>query len=235
MLEKALRANSLTEEAEGYLLGRGVKESTYKALGAVVWQPLPEPLPLEGGWLRFGREGRGELLEGRLILPLRCPRGKLLGFEARSIYKKEIARFLLPRAEWLPVWGNMTTENMVKIWNGGNVWIGEGFFDAAALEWAVPEGDVCLASMRAKLTKKHIDFLKRFCRGIVNMVYDNDETGRLGTHGDGDRVWGALKSLQVAKIPCRDVLYTGGKDPGEVWVKRGADGLRDELMQRRIS
>jgi DNA primase len=67
------------------------------------------------------------------------------------------------------------------------VWVSEGFFDASALEWCAPETDVCLASVRAKLTQQHVDFLRRFCRGMVNMLYDNDETGRNGTDNRYDR------------------------------------------------
>jgi DNA primase len=106
---------------------------------------------------------------------------------------------------------------MDKIWKGGTVWVVEGVFDLFALNWAVPDKDVVLASLRARLTKNHINFLQRYASS-VNLVYDRDEAGRVGTHR-------ALKDFRSNGIDGRDFPYNGGKDPGELWDRYGSQGL----------
>ena len=229
-LAEVLEVCSLTEEVEGYLLGRGAKEETIRALGCKTWQPLRTPYN-EKLWVeRYGPEGRGEYLRGRLITPLYSPRGQVIGFEARSIHRKKITRYLTPEAAWNPVWVGMTPVEMQKIWDGGDVWIGEGQFDIYPLQWIVPEKDATLGSLRAKLTDKHVEFLRRHCRGRVHMVWDNDETGKKGTHGwvddTGKRRWGALDKLKYVGQRCRAVPIRGAKDPGEIWDRGGEMALR---------
>ena len=75
----------------------------------------------------------------------------------------------------------------------------------------------------AALTRKHIEYLRRL--GVfVNVVYDNDETGRVGTEK-------ALHWLNKAGVPCRKVLYSGGKDPGEIWDRGGLSGLKQSFRR----
>lgn len=236
-MAEVIAAGTLSEECEGYLLGRGFKEETIRDLGCITWTPPEEPVSKDDEWLRFGPMGKGEYLRGRLILPLWSPRGGLLGFEARKITQKKISRYLLPEAAWNPVWAGLSPSGMQKIWDGGNVWVCEGFFDVAPLQWCIPEKDVSLGSVRAKLTAKHIQFLRRFCRGSVFIVYDNDEAGRKGVVGwvdeSGKKHWGALQSLEHAGLRCYDVRYSGGGDPGEIYSRRGVTALRAEFSQWR--
>ena len=67
---------------------------------------------------------------------------------------------------------------MPKIWSGGNVWIVEGLFDLLAMEWVVPETDAILGTFKAGMSHAHVEFLRRFCTGLVNMVYDQDDAGQ---------------------------------------------------------
>jgi len=80
------------------------------------------------------------------------------------------------------------------------------------------------------LGRMHIEFLRRFCRGWVHMVYDQDPTGRKATTGfrDDTGKWtpGALDNLKRVGLRCEDVPYSGGKDPGEIWDKGGIAQLR---------
>lgn len=231
-LSEALAACTLSDEGEGYLLGRGAKQESIAALGCVTWEPASTPSP-DPSWKRYGPEGRGEYLAGRLIIPMLSPRGDVLGFEARRMDVKDVTRYLLPEASWNPVWMGMSLSAMQRIWAGGDIWIGEGIFDVFPLEWAIPPTDVALGSGRAKLTPKHVEFLRRFCRGWVNIVYDNDETGRKGVHGwvdeTGKRRWGALQQLRHVGVNARHIPYTGGKDPGELWDRFGPKGVRAEF------
>jgi DNA primase len=79
------------------------------------------------------------------------------------------------------------------------------------------------------MSKDTVEFLARFCTNTVYMVYDNDPTGRKATHGWVDDVtgkhrMGALDLLTKAGMRAVDYPYHG-KDPGDVWSKRGIDGL----------
>lgn len=216
----------LTPRVEDYLLGRGAKEESIQAEGAVTWQVPEKDIPDAIFRQRYGP--RGEKLSGWLICPVYSPKGALLGFEGRNTQQKMITDFRLPASKWSPFWLG-TRRMMSRIWAGGDVWVVEGLFDLFPLEWVVPETDAVLASVRAKLSRQHVAFLRRFCKGWVHMVYDRDETGRKGTVGfvddTGKRVWGALESLEHAGLRCRDVTYRGGNDPGEIWDSGGVEAL----------
>ena len=214
---------SLTPTVEDYFMGRGGKESTLESEGVTTGASVKQEVPNETFRFQYGKYG--EKLKGMLVCPAWSPSGQMIGFEARSTTKKFIRDFRLPEAKWQPFWLGLRA-GMPKIWAGGDVWVVEGLFDKAALEWAVPEKDAVLASVRAALSKAHIDFLQRFCKGCVHMVYDQDPTGRKATVGwvdeTGRRRMGALDLLRKAGVECRDVPYSSAKDPGEFWNRGGA-------------
>jgi DNA primase len=238
-LETALANMALAPDTEGYLLGRGAKEETIEELGIKTWTPLPTPHDDKLWRERYGPDGRGEWIKGWAILPIYSPRGRLLGFEGRNPNPDKglkASHFYLPEASWNPIWLGMRPSVMQKIWDGGAIWVSEGYFDAFPLEWAIPEGDVSMATARARLGDKHLQFLCRFLAKNtlypkVHMAYDNDETGRKATHGyvdekTGKERWGALRKLSKAGIDNRHVPYAGVKDPGEIWDKHGPSGMR---------
>lgn len=214
-LANALDACTLTPKAERYLLGRGVSSEMISDLGLCVWQPLSFDAPLEDFRKKYGPRCKG--LTGWLVTPLHNPRGRIIGFEARSMEKKRISRYLLPTAEWNPVWIGIQ-EAMPKVWTGGAVWIVEGLFDMTAMRRVVHQREAVLSSLQARVTDEHLRFLKRFASS-VNMVYDRDEAGRRATRM-------ALSNMRKIGISCRDVPYRGWKDPGEIWENTGDDGLR---------
>lgn len=218
---------TLAEAHEGYFLGRGAKEESVTRLGIKTWQPMPEPSPDPDFCVRYG--DNGERLGDWVLWPLYSPRGRVIGCAGRRGTSKTITRYLLPEAAWQPIWTGLTPETMQRIWNGADVWVVEGIFDLFPLEWAIPEADVVLGSERAKLTDKHVEFLRRFCQGWVRVVYDNDEAGQHGVHGfigdNGKKRWGALQRLDRVGVKAAAVMYRG-KDPGEVWNHGGAAGVR---------
>jgi hypothetical protein len=146
---------------------------------------------------------------------------------------KLISEFRTPEAEWNPVLVN-APEAARKLWAGGSIWITEGVFDELALELVVPVEDVVISTLRAGISRRHVDFISRFCRNRVYMVYDNDETGRKATLGWKDATtgkyrMGALDLFRKAGIPVIDFRYRG-KDPGEVWSSGGIRKLRNVFL-----
>lgn len=241
-LELGLKATPLPEHVEGYLLGRGLREATIHELEMGVWTPPDMDAPMEEFRRRYGP--RGERLKDSLVYPLRDGRGVLLGFEARSMEEKLVTQFKLQRAFWNPVFIGLPRA-MERIWDGADVWIGEGLFDIAVLEHIIPQHDVTLSTLTAKVNQHHIEFFKRFVRGTVHMVFDRDEKGRKATEGyidpeTGKRRWGAIESMDRVKdkngrklIRCRDVYYRcppGCKDPGDIWERFGDKGLREAFQ-----
>ncbi len=221
----------LAEETEGYLFGRGVKESTIANEGMVTWTPTDSDITDESFVKSYGL--RGEKLRGYSICPVWSPRGILIGFEARSTFVKNIQDYRLPETKWTPFFIG-TRSAMPLIWNGGDVWICEGLYDKAALEWAVPDKDAVLATVTAKLSDLHVEFLRRFCKGWVRMVYDNDNTGRMATNGwidqeSGKKRHGALDALRRVGLKCVDIQYKG-KDPGEIWDHGGVAAVRKAFL-----
>jgi len=230
-LPEALGQCELTEAVEGYLLGRGAKEESYRELRVVTWtHPYQKKIGPEEFQTRYGLANRGLNIYGWLICPIYSPKGRVIGFEGRNTKQKALTEYILPQGGWNPIWLGLTPDAMRRIWNGCDVWIVEGLFDLFPLEWVVSESDVVLATLRARLTDKHVEFLRRFCRGWIHMAYDRDEQGKKATHGwkdpTGKYRWGALDKLKRVKLKCRDVPYSGGKDPGEIWDKGGAAGVR---------
>ena len=229
MLESSRR---LPEEAEGYLLGRGMSEETIHRLGIGLWKTPAEPAPDKDFIERY--KG-GRYLDGRLVCPAWSPRGNLIGFEARAWRRgegKRITDYRLPAAAWNPFFLGLTEETIEKLRAGGDVWIVEGLFDRV-LELIVPTTDEVLATVRAKVSDAHVEFLRRWVRppATVHIAYDNDETGRKQTHGwvdekTGKPRWGAITRLEHVGVSVRDVPYVGGKDPCEIWEHTGTEGLR---------
>ena len=229
-LAQHLAKCALTEEVEGYLYGRAAKTETIEAMGLVAWQPMDNPSPdtaTKGFTERY--LAYGERLTGRLIIPLHSPRGQLIGFHARSIDEKKDTRYLLPEAAWNPVWQGLI-DAMARIWDGGDVWLVEGLVDKFPMEWVVPVADAVLACGTANLSNFQLEFLRRYCRGYVHVVYDNDETGQQGLRGRIDKQgkkWpGVLERMDRVGLRNRPVPYRGGKDPGEIWDNGGLAGLQ---------
>ena len=221
-LAEHLESLTLTEESQNYLLSRGVREEYIPKLGFKTWSPATTAAP-DQGVFKDRYKAHGEDLRGWLIVPIYCPRGKLLGFEGRKFPDKLITRYLLGRAEWNPVWYGIQLA-MPHIWQGKSPWIFEGYFDVEVMRHVQKEDVPLLGSFRAKLTDSHVEFLRRMLppKTEITMVYDNDETGRTGIRK-------ATFALREVGLKCRPLAYKG-KDPNKVWEERGVQALREQFQ-----
>jgi DNA primase len=221
--------HEIPEEAEGYVIGRGLSEALFRSMGVGVWKTdLTAPDP------SFQKLGKGgAMVEGWLSIPIRNPVGKLLGVEFRTWQgEKKVRKFFLPEAQWSPVFYGNWPLDLHKVWEGGDVWVVEGIFDMCVSK-IVPDKDVVLSTGGAALSSDNLEFLSRFLsrRAYFNLVYDNDETGRRQATGFNDektgrRVPGVPERLKRVGINCRVIRYSGGKDPGEIWNSGGTPALR---------
>lgn len=222
---------NLPEEAEGYVLGRGLTYSLMEEMRVGVWNPPSDPAPDSTFRYRYG--DTGGRLEGWLVFPVWAPRGRLVGVEFRRWDgEKEVNKHFLPDVSWSPAFMGLTPSALNRIWEGGDVWLVEGVFDLA-LAHIVPPGDAVLACGGAKITRSQLSFLQRFMgsNAVVHVAFDMDETGQKMVHGyqhpdTGRRVWGVVERLEKVGVRAQPVSYRGGKDPGEIWEIGGAASLR---------
>jgi len=225
-LTEHLATLGLSDDCEGYLMGRGASTATIERLNLREWTKASTPSPSGAFTNRYGTHG--EKLDGMVVIPLYGPSGTLVGFEARSRFEKQVTNFRLPEAAWNPLLIN-APRAAEAMWSGGSVWVVEGIYDLCALDWCIPTTDAVLATLRAGMGKDVVEFIARFCTNRVHMVYDNDATGRKATFGWVDDVTGkprlgALAQLGRAGVQAADYPYRG-KDPGDVWSKGGIQQL----------
>jgi DNA primase len=224
-------ASSVSEAVEGYVLGRGLPERTFRNMGIGVWEPPATDAPFADFRQKFG--ARGEHVAGWLSIPVRSPRGALLGVEFRRWDgEKAVRKYHLADASWNPLFHGEWPVSLHKIWQGGDVWLVEGIFDMC-ISRIVPDRDVVLATGGAAVSRQHLDFLSRFLssKAMLRLTYDNDETGqRQATGFYDDRTKRQVPSVpdrfRRVGVNCTVTRYAGGKDPGEIWERGGYSALR---------
>lgn len=219
-LASSLQMCGLDEEAKGYVFGRGATEEVIAKWGIKTFEEPPEPCPDITLHKYYGKYF--ERFIGKLIFPLYSPRGALLGFDSRTPYHKDEDRFLLKESKWNPVWIGMPYA-MDAIWRGSDIIIVEGRFDVWALSHVLTQGQAILGSGPAHLSYKQIEFLERWAKGDVYMVYDNDDAGRKGTQD-------AIMNLRKRGVSCSNLPYgSSGEDPGDIWDRKGVPGLQENF------
>jgi DNA primase len=217
-LAAALELCALSEDDRDYVMGRGATAEVIDQWGLKTFEPPPEPCPDQSLHHHYGPNF--DRFEGKIIYPLFSPRGRLLGFDSRTRYRKDDDRYLLMEARWNPVWIGMPGA-MQAIWAGRDIIVVEGRFDVWAMLHATTRGQAVLGSGPAHLSYKQAQFLRRWARGDVYMAYDNDDAGKRGTAD-------AIKNLSFGRVSCIELRYgRSGDDPGELWDRGGTVGVRE--------
>ena len=234
-LEESI-SHEIPDHAEDYLLSRGVTRTLIEDMKFGWWDQQTEPTD------KLVRERYLSMLckfHDRVIVPIFSPQGRIVGVEARCLkgeHPKSL-RLLTTPAQWNPLFVGLSPSAMERIWNGADVWLVEGIFDATTLQGLFGNSVVVLGTLRAAVTRKHLDFLKRTVTGSVYVAYDNDKTGQDSMKGyideNGRPRKGVVEKIQGLGLNCYPVYYRGGKDPNEIWEYGGKPALEKSFEMYR--
>ena len=201
-----------------YVKKRGVNSNT--SLDFYSWVSPAVSSPCKNFSAQFGRNG--EKLRNFMLIPVYSLKGKIIGFEARSLNKdgsKFVRQYRTPEAQWSPYFLNAKTA-VETLWQGGDIWVVEGLFDLTALESVVPSCDTVISTLRAGMDSNSFETICRFYSKIstIYFVYDNDETGRKKS----EMLCNLFNQRGVRAVNWK---YRG-KDPNEVLCKGGLKTMK---------
>ena len=241
----------LTPEAEvgrKFLLERGFDESTWSRFGVGYapneWDRLaqhlrgrgfnPETL-FTGGLASQGQRGPIDRFRGRLIWPIRDPKGDVIGFGARRLYDDDRIEAKYINTSETPIYKksqvlyglDLAKADIAKKYKAVVV---EGYTDVMACHLA---GETtAVATCGTAFGVEHVALLRRYLmdqdefRGRVIFTFDGDEAGRraaLKAFADDQRF---VTQTFVAVEP-------DGLDPCELRQQRGDLAVRD-LIARHV-
>jgi DNA primase len=226
--------------ARDYLAGRGLGEEVLRAFrvgyAPSAWDKLMMAAQREGfsheelaaaGLGQKGRQGGFyDRFRARIMFPLADPRGKVLGFGARSM-----------RDDQGPKYVN-TSEN--ELYHKGRQLFGidqargpaaraarvvavEGYTDVLALHQAGVTESVAI--MGTALTQEQISGLRQTAR-TVYLALDADRAGQ-------DAMLRAARAAKEKELELLVVDMPEGSDPADLIAQKGADAFRDRLGRAR--
>lgn len=228
------------EVARSFLARRGVSDETSELfkLGFSMesWDHLLQrgrkagfdDKTLAAAGLAIEREGRGgyyDRFRGRVVFPIHDPRGRTIGFGARTL-KDEQPKFLNSPETAVFSKGrgfyglHLSKEEIEKT---RTVYIVEGYLDVVIPYMAGVKGLV--ATLGTALTKDHLKILRRYADKVV-LVFDSDAAGQKASERGLDLLLSENVDIFVASLP-------PGMDPDDVVIKQGADMLRECLDHPR--
>lgn len=173
------------EEAQEYLLGRGVSLRQWKKhkIGYVhKGFEFDHSCELEGcedckltRWYKSRSKNMERDDDGLVLFPLTTYDGSIRGFQTRSITGKTFDTFI-PKSAKLPIFFGLGP-SMEEIWTRDEIVLVEGPFDQLVWEKLISENVVSV--LTNSVNAKQLSFLVRFCRNI-RVAFDNDVAGQDG-------------------------------------------------------
>lgn len=217
-LSEHLPRCALSDLHQKYLTKRGVTEDS--SVTFYTWVPSLTEASCPRFVSNFG--ARGDKLTDCIVYPIICPRGNIIGFEARRHHPdgtKKVTQYRTDSASWNPYLIG-APKAFKTLWDRSDIWIVEGVFDLISLEKVVASCDCVISTLRAGMDDLSISTLARFSTSASTfyIVYDNDETGKTKAQ------WLRRQFLNQG-VRCEVWKYTG-KDPNEVWQIGGERLLR---------
>lgn len=228
----------LLDEKEGararaYLDERAVTEEARERFGLGYalpsWSDLADRLTEEGilewglkaGLVAARQRGGGyyDVFRGRLIIPIRSPEGRNIGFGGRKVEGEEGPKYLNSRESALynkseTLFGMDLAREEIR--RRKVAILVEGYFDCIALHEVGLKNAVALCS--TALTPGHLEVLARAEARELVLLLDGDLAGRKAV----ERLSAALLS---AGKPTRVALLPDGEDPDTFGRQEGAAGL----------
>ena len=165
--------------------------------------------------------GMSDNNQGRLIFPIKDASGQVCGFSARKIVEDpEAPKYVNSPETIIFTKGNILYNYYLAKQNArhdGYIYVVEGFMDVFAFDTIGITS--CVALMSTKLTKQHIDLLKRL--GVeIRLCLDGDKPGQ-------SAMMQLMAQLDEAHLPYRLVSVPGEvRDPDEILKQDGEEKLK---------
>jgi len=202
------------DEAKRYLTSKGFSEEELSSSGLLVESE-------RGGYDRF---------RGRLMFPIKDPRGRVLGFGARAL-DDSLPKYLnSPFDKGAVLYGLDRAKGVIR--EQSTAIIAEGYMDVLTAHQHGIKNVV--ASMGTALTERQIAELKRLSQNVV-MALDADAAGNEATLRELDSVWHAgrppsRKGYRVQELNVSIINMPLGKDPDEL-IREDIAGWRSLVEQ----
>ena len=165
--------------------------------------------------------GMSDNNQGRLIFPIKDANGQVCGFSARKIHEDpEAPKYVNSPETVIFTKGNILYNYYLAKQNArhdGYIYVVEGFMDVFAFDTIGITS--CVALMSTKLTKQHIELLKKL--GVeIRICLDGDKPGQTA-------MMQLMAQLDDAHLPYRLVSVPGEvRDPDEILKQDGEEKLR---------
>jgi hypothetical protein len=172
--------------------------------------------------LKCGHFLRSEFSKNGVVTPVYGSAG-LLGFNFRNVVKKKIFDFRMDSAiESSEAIVGLCDETIANALQGKTIWLVEGLFDLTALQ--ILTDDPVLSMQTASPSFDTLDLVYKLSRRNINIVFDNDDTGKYGAQ----KVKRYLEKKGVSTV---NVIGYTGKDPGELWLQGGESSLKQQFSK----
>jgi DNA primase len=226
-----------SDDAVQYLKGRGLTGQTAARFGLGyapdAWQPLraafdnyDEPRLVEAGLVIADESKRYDRFRGRVMFPIRNPRGQVIGFGARTLGNDEPKYLNSPETpvfrKGQELYGLYEAREAIR--QSGRAIVVEGYMDVIQLAQAGFSESV--AALGTAITGAHVATLLRLTDQVV-FAFDGDPAGRKA----------ARRALEASLPVIADtkrvnfLMLPEGEDPDSLIKAHGRHGFDTELAQ----
>lgn len=220
-----------------YLKGRGLTGATAARFGLGyspdAWQPLrtavtnyDDPRMVEAGLVIADEGKRYDRFRGRIMFPIRNPRGQVIGFGARIIGAGEPKYLNSPETpvfrKGQELYGLHEARDAIR--QSGRAIVCEGYLDVIQLAQAGFAEAV--AALGTAVTSAHVSALLRATDHVI-FAFDGDAAGRKAARRALEATLPVIADTKRASF----VLLPEGEDPDSLVQARGAAAFESELAR----
>ena len=230
---------SAASDAREYLNKRGIDEKVRKTFqigynppGDAVYRFLhakgySDADLISANIVRNTSSGIHDVFEGRITFPIHDTHGNPVGFSARTMNPADHSKYINTNETDLFVKGNLVynyhrARNPAR--RSGKIYVCEGVTDVIAFYRAGLENAVC--TLGTACTPRQMQLLRSAAAMIV-FCYDGDKAGQAATYRAG-------KMAREAGCTFSIIQNRTGKDPDEILLQDGPDGLK-EMLSREMT